>query len=52
MGDIRAKFGIPNLPQSPDIVQNSDVGISNFQISGQSFIKKIVTTPEPVMILT
>ena len=36
--DIRAKFGIPNLPQSPDIRQNSDKGISNFRISGQSLI--------------
>ena len=38
--DILAKFGIPNLPQSPDIVQNSDRGISNFGISGQSLINK------------
>ena len=35
-----AKFGIPNLPQSPDIGQNSDWGISDFQISGQFFIKE------------
>ena len=28
--DIRAKFGIPNSPQSPDIGQNSDGGISDF----------------------
>ena len=34
------KFGIPNLPQSPDIWQNSDGGISNFLISGQSLIKE------------
>ena len=27
------------MPQSPDIRQNSDGGISNFQISGQSLIK-------------
>ena len=27
-------------PQSPDIGQNSDKGISNFQISGQSLIKE------------
>ena len=26
-----AKFGIHNLPQSPDIGQNSDGGISDFQ---------------------
>ena len=37
--DIRAKFDIPNLPPSPDIGQNSDEGISNFQISSQSLIK-------------
>ena len=40
MRDIRDKFGIPNLPQSPDIGQNSDGGISNFQISGQTFIEE------------
>ena len=39
-GDILAKFGIPNSPQSPDIVQNSDGGISNFGISDQSLINK------------
>ena len=33
------KFGIPNLPQSPDIRQNSDGGISDFRVSGQYFIK-------------
>ena len=38
--DICANFVIPNLPQSPDIVQNSDGGISNFGISGQSLINK------------
>ena len=38
--EIRAKFGIPNLPQSPDIGQNLDGGISDFQISGQSLIKE------------
>ena len=37
--DIHAKFGIPTLPQSPNIGQNSDRGISNFWISGQSLIK-------------
>ena len=37
--DIYAKFGIPNLPQSPDIGQNPDKGISNFWISGRSLIK-------------
>ena len=50
--DIRTKFGIPNSPKSPDIRQNSDRCISIFWISGQSLIKKIVITPEPVMILT
>ena len=40
MRDIRAKFGVPELPQSPDIGQNSDCGISDFQISGQSLIKQ------------
>ena len=29
-----------NSPQSPDIGQNSDGGISDFRISGQSLIKK------------
>ena len=38
--DIRAKFGIHNSPQSPDIGQNSDGGISDFRISGQSLIKE------------
>ena len=50
--DIHATFGIHNLSQSPDIGQNSDGGISDFRISGQSLIKKIVIIPEPVMILT
>ena len=30
---------IPNLPQSPEIGQNSNGGISDFRISGQSLIK-------------
>ena len=38
--DIRAKFAVPNLPQSPDIGQNVDGGISDFRISAQSFIKE------------
>ena len=38
--DIRAKFGIHNSPQSPDIGQNSYRGISDFRISCQSFIKE------------
>ena len=37
--DICAKFDISNSSQSPDIRQNSDEGISNFGISGQSHIK-------------
>ena len=37
--DIRAKVVIPNSTQSPDIGQNSDGGISDFRISGQSLIK-------------
>ena len=32
-------FGLPNLPQFPGIVLNSQEGISNFQISGQSLTK-------------
>ena len=35
--DIRAKFGIPNLPQFPDVGQNSLGCISDFWISVQSF---------------
>ena len=52
--EIHAKFGITNLPKSPDIVQNSDRGISDSQISGQSDQSKrnIVMTLEPVIILT
>ena len=38
--DVCAKFGIPYSPQSPDIEQNSDEGISDFRISGQSLIKR------------
>ena len=33
-------FGIPKSSQSPDIGQNSDGGIFNFWISGQSLIKE------------
>ena len=40
MRDIRAKFGISDLLQSPDIGQNSVGAISDFRISGQSFVKK------------
>ena len=38
--DICVKFGIPNSPQSLDIVKNLDEGISDFQISGQSLINE------------
>ena len=38
--NIFAKFGIHNSPQSSDIGQNSDGGISIFRISGQSLIKE------------
>ena len=38
--DIRAKFAIHNSPHSPDIGKISDVGISDFRISGQSLIKE------------
>ena len=31
-------FGVPNLPQSPDIGKNSDADIFNFQISCQSLV--------------
>ena len=40
IGDIRAKFGIPNSRQSPDIRQNSYGAVSDFRISGQSLIKE------------
>ena len=40
LADIRAKVGIPNSPQSPDIEQNSNGVISDFRISGQSLIKE------------
>ena len=35
-----AKFCIHNLDQSPDIGLNSEGGISDFRISGQSLIKE------------
>ena len=38
---VCAKFGISSSPQSPGTGQNSDGGISDFRISGQSFIKGI-----------
>ena len=39
MRDARTKFGIPNLSKSPDMWHNSDGGISDFRIPGQSLIK-------------
>ena len=36
--DILANVGITDLLQSPDIRQNSEGGISDFRISGQSLI--------------
>ena len=38
--DSHSKFGIHNSSQSSDIGQNSDGGISNFQVSGQFLIKQ------------
>ena len=40
MKNNRAKFGIPNLPQSLDIRQNLDGDITNSWISGQSLKNK------------
>ena len=37
---IDPNLGIPYLSQSPDAGQNSDGGISDFWISGQSLIKR------------
>ena len=34
------KLGLPNLPKSPDIGQNSDESISHFWISGQFLINE------------
>ena len=38
--DIRTTFDIPNSPQSPNIGQKSNGGISNFRISGQSLMNE------------
>ena len=38
--NLRVKFSILNLPQSPDIWSNSDGGISDFPITGRSLIKE------------
>ena len=40
MRDIHVKFDIPNLPQSPDVGQNTEGDKSDFQISDQSLIKE------------
>ena len=40
LGASIPKLGFPNLPQSADIKQSSDEGISDFQISCQSLIKE------------
>ena len=40
MKNTRANFYIFSSPQSLDIGQNSDGGISNFQISSQSLLKE------------
>ena len=36
---MHVKFGIPNSPQPTDIDENSDGGISDVRISGQSLTK-------------
>ena len=38
--DIYAKFGISKLPQSLDVKQKSDGGISHLRISRQSLLKE------------
>ena len=38
--DIYAKFGIPNLPHSPHIGQNTNGDITHFRIFGQFFLKE------------
>ena len=40
MRNVHAKFSILYSSQSPDIWQNSDGGISDFWLSGQSLIKR------------
>ena len=39
IGEVCARFGILNLAQSSDIGQNTDGGISDFRIPGQTLIK-------------
>ena len=43
---------VPGSTQPPDIGQNVDGSISDFQISAQSLIKKIIIIPEPGVILS
>ena len=38
--NVCVKFGSPYMPQSPDFWQNSDRGVSDFWISGQSLTKR------------
>ena len=47
MSSIHVRFCIPKLPQFSDIGQNSDGGISHFQISGKrkSLIKENCHNP-------
>ena len=47
-----AKFDISNLPQAPDIEQNSDGSISDFWISGQSLIKVNTAFPNLFFVTT
>ena len=37
---MRVRFSIRNSPQSPDIGQTSDGGVSDFRIFGQSLTKE------------
>ena len=46
--NIRAKFGLLDLPQSLVIRKNSDGSISDLPISDKYLIKKIVIIPEPM----
>ena len=45
---MRAKCGTANLPQSPDIGQNLDGGITDLRISGQSLIKENSRTSDDI----
>ena len=48
MRQTRAKLGISNLPQFPDVGQNSERGIPGFCISGQSLMKEISRTSDDI----